>query len=290
MDTSGAGADRAVSHEHRHTVDGIEMRWLEHGDGVPLVLVHGIPTSPELWRDVIPRLAGARALAWEMVGYGGSIAQGHGRDISVRAQAVRLAQWMDALGLDRAVLAGHDLGCGVVQRLAVAQPHRCAGLMLTNGIGYDSWPIPSVKVMRAMGPLVARLPNALVRKAIFHMLMVRGHDDTTVAAVSEAVHWRHYDRHRAGDVLVRQMRALDVRDTLEVAPQLPGLRGVPSRVVWGAADRFQKIRYGQRFADDLDTTLERIAHGKHFTPEDHPDAVANAINALVAHEAARGRA
>ena len=52
--------------DERHaTVNGIEMRWLERGAGTPVVLVHGIPTSPELWRHVMPRLR-ARALAWEM--------------------------------------------------------------------------------------------------------------------------------------------------------------------------------------------------------------------------------
>jgi pimeloyl-ACP methyl ester carboxylesterase len=30
------------------------MRWLERGAGTPIVFVHGIPTSPELWRLVLP--------------------------------------------------------------------------------------------------------------------------------------------------------------------------------------------------------------------------------------------
>jgi pimeloyl-ACP methyl ester carboxylesterase len=37
-------------------IDGIEMRWEEYGTGTPVVLVHGIPTSPALWRHVVPRL------------------------------------------------------------------------------------------------------------------------------------------------------------------------------------------------------------------------------------------
>ena len=51
------------------TVNGVPMRWEEQaGEGLPLVLVHGIPTGPRLWRHVVPRIAaGARCLAWEMV-------------------------------------------------------------------------------------------------------------------------------------------------------------------------------------------------------------------------------
>jgi pimeloyl-ACP methyl ester carboxylesterase len=32
-------------------VNGILMRWEERGEGSPVVFVHGIPTSPRLWRQ-----------------------------------------------------------------------------------------------------------------------------------------------------------------------------------------------------------------------------------------------
>ena len=68
-------------------VGGVRMRWEERGEGQPVVFVHGIPTSPRLWRRVIPKVNGARCLAWEMVGYGASIPESEGRDISVGQQA-----------------------------------------------------------------------------------------------------------------------------------------------------------------------------------------------------------
>lgn len=55
----------------------------------------------------------------------------------------------------------------------------------------------------------------------------------------------------------------------------------PARVVWGVADRFQKLEYGERLAHDLGTQVIRIPGGKHFTPEDHPRAVADPINSLL---------
>ena len=57
---------------------------------------------------------------------------------------------------------------------------------------------------------------------------------------------------------------------------------MPARVVWGVADQFQKVEYGERFARDLRTTVRRIEGGKHFTPEDHPDVLAEEIRGLVA--------
>jgi pimeloyl-ACP methyl ester carboxylesterase len=70
-------------------VDGIPMQWEEQGEGRPVVFIHGIPTSPRLWRHVIPQVRGARSMAWEMVGYGASIEAGRERDISVAKQAAR---------------------------------------------------------------------------------------------------------------------------------------------------------------------------------------------------------
>lgn len=52
-------------------------------------------------------------------------------------------------------------------------------------------------------------------------------------------------------------------------------------MVWGAADRFQKLSYGRRLANDLGAEIDVIEDGKHFVPEDHPERIATAIRSLV---------
>ncbi len=267
--------------EVRSTVVGdITMRWREEGEGPAVVFVHGIPTGPDLWRHVLPRVDGARRLAWEMVGYAGSIPEAAGRDISVARQAEYLLDWLDAIGVERAVLVGHDLGGGVAQIAAVRSPSRCAGLVLVNSIAYDSWPIPSVKAMRAAGGVVARLPDAAF-EPVFSGFVRLGHDRSDVAAESVARHWSHYATHGAAASFVRQVRSLRTADTLAVADNLVTLR-VPARVVWGAADRFQKLRYGERLAADLAAPLVRLDAARHFVPEDHPEPVATAVAEVAA--------
>jgi len=263
--------------------------------GQPVVFLHGIPTSPRLWRHVLSRLEAApdvRALAWEMVGYGTSIPAGRDRDISVARQAEYLVAWMDAVGIDSAVLVGHDLGGGVAQIAAVRHPERVRGLVLMNAIAYDSWPIPSVIALQKLAPLLERLPDAAVWP-IMAMLMTRGHDDLSRARESLRLHWQPYAdaRDGAGRALARQVRSLRTQDTLAVADALPRL-DLPAALVWGAADRFQQVGYGYRLAHDLGARLERIEGGKHFVPEDHPDRVAAAIRSLLAtlHQHERGAA
>ncbi len=160
---------------------GVRMRWEEEGEGPPVVFVHGIPTSPRLWRHVIPQVEDARCLAWEMVGYGGSIPEGLNRDISVASQASYLADWMREVGLgEGAVIVGHDLGGGVAQILAARHPELVRGLVLTNCICYDSWPVALVKAIRASGPLFSRLPDTVFR-LLYAGFLFGGHDDRAVA-------------------------------------------------------------------------------------------------------------
>lgn len=258
---------------------GLRFRWHDEGSGDPIVFLHGIPTGPRLWRHVIAQLGDLRCLAWEMVGYAGSIAEGIGRDISVGRQADYLIQWMDSIDLDTAVLVGHDLGGGVAQIAAVRHPERVRGLVLVNSICYDSWPVPSVKMLQWMNELLARSPDAVVY-LIMMILFFRGHDDLELMWESLGVHWSPYAEADAAGALARQVQALDVRDTLAVADELSGL-GIPASIVWGAADRFLKVHYGERLARDLGAPLDRIRGGKHFVPEDHPDRVAAAVRDVV---------
>ncbi len=266
-------------------VDGLRMRWEEKGEGQPVVFIHGIPTCPRLWRHVIPKVSSARCLAWEMVGYGGSIPEGKERDISVGKQADYLIAWMEAVGLEKAVLVGHDLGGGVAQIAAVRHPERVAGLVLMNSICYDSWPIPQVKMLRAGGSLVEKLPNGVFHR-IFSMFIRMSHDRPSVGRESLREHWGPYAAADGAAAFVRQIRSLDVQDTLAVSDRLSQL-DLPARLVWGAADAFQKIGYGYRLAHDLKAPLDRIEDGKHFVPEDHPEEVAESIRKLL-HQIVRG--
>lgn len=268
------------------SVRGIPLRWLEDGpaDGTPVVLVHGIPTSPALWRHVVPRVLSstptARLLAFEMLGYGESIPAGRQRPIGVARQADYLLGWLDALGIERAVLVGHDLGGGVAQIAAVRAPRRCAGLVLTNCIAHDNWPVPPVRAMRATSPLVARLPAAAFR-ALYAATLRHLHSDPAVAAESVQAHLPAYQRSGGGAALARQVRSLDTRDTLAVADDLRRL-DVPARVVWGTADPYLRPEHAERLAWDLGTELRRVEGGLHFTPEDSPEPVAAAITEVLA--------
>jgi haloalkane dehalogenase len=104
------------------------MSYRDTGTGdIPVVFLHGNPTSSYLWRNVIPHVADqARCLAPDLIGMGES-----GKpDIAYRlADHVRyLDAWFDALGLDEVVIVGHDWGGTLGMDWAARHPGRARGI------------------------------------------------------------------------------------------------------------------------------------------------------------------
>ena len=263
-------------------VNGVPMRWEEHGEGSAtrpvVVMVHGIPTSPRLWRYVIPHLthAGMRCLAWEMVGYGWSIAAGMERDISVARQSDYLDSWLRHMGIERAILVGHDLGGGVVQRLLVSRPEVGAGVVLVDSIAYDNWPIAAVLAAQRRSAAIARVPSMLLEPVFLTALASFGHDRLGRGLASALLHWQPYTCAGGAKGLAHQLRSLDARDTLAIMHALPRRLALPARVVWGEYDPLG-LPSAEALAADLKAPLQRILDARHFTPEDHPDLIAQAI-------------
>ncbi|MFI1093778.1 alpha/beta fold hydrolase [Streptomyces sp. NPDC020917] len=102
----------------------IAVRRAGHG-GVPLLLVHGFPCTSLIWSRTIGPLAEARfdVVAPDLRGYGRSdLVAGDAYELP--AFSADLAELMDALGWDRAVVAAHDLGGAVALDFASRFPDR----------------------------------------------------------------------------------------------------------------------------------------------------------------------
>lgn len=114
------------------TLDGgLTLSYAEQGDksGPGLVLLPG-PTdsrwSYELVLEELPR--SIRTVAVSQRGHGDSDKPATG--YRVEDFATDVVALMDALGIDRAVLAGHSGSCLVARRVAIDRPERVAGLVL----------------------------------------------------------------------------------------------------------------------------------------------------------------
>jgi pimeloyl-ACP methyl ester carboxylesterase len=110
---------------------GVHFVHQQTGGGIPLLLLHGWPDSFLRFVRVLPLLADHPVVVPSLPGYGFSDPPPIGR-ASRQAMAERVDGLMAALGYDRYVVSGGDVGGGVAEHLALTHPDRVAGLHLTN--------------------------------------------------------------------------------------------------------------------------------------------------------------
>jgi pimeloyl-ACP methyl ester carboxylesterase len=104
-------------------------RW--PGEGVPVLLLHGLASSRRFWDLVVPGLAGLRVVALDQRGHGDSERPSGPYDgATVAADALTA---LDALGLSRAVVVGHSWGASTALRLAATAPERVLAVVAVDG-------------------------------------------------------------------------------------------------------------------------------------------------------------
>ena len=117
---------------------GSQMAYFEQGEGRPIVLLHGNPTSSYLWRAVIPELAGmGRLIAPDLIGIGRSdkLPDAGPDTYTFDTHTKYLAVFMTAMGLYRdVVLVIHDWGSALGFDWANAHREAVAGIAYMEGI------------------------------------------------------------------------------------------------------------------------------------------------------------
>ncbi|HEY8761803.1 MAG TPA: alpha/beta fold hydrolase [Candidatus Dormibacteraeota bacterium] len=101
----------------------IETAWFEIGRGSPLVLIHGLADDHRLWRKAVPDLAlRHRVILYDVRGHGQSTVGD--ADGTLDQLGADLARLMEAIGLERATVAGFSLGGTIAMRLAIDHPEK----------------------------------------------------------------------------------------------------------------------------------------------------------------------
>lgn len=143
--------------KRRVKVLGTEMAYVEQGEGDPIVLLHGNPTSSFLWRHVTPALTGlGRCIAPDLVGMGDSDPVAAGPN-AYRFDDHRtyLDAFLELVGADtRVTLVVHDWGGALGFDWAHRYPDRVAGIAymetIVTPLTWDDWPQAGRSIFAAM--------------------------------------------------------------------------------------------------------------------------------------------
>jgi len=135
-----AVATAAVSYK-TVKVDGLNVFYREAGpaDAPVLLLLHGFPTSSQMFRNLIPRLADRyRVIAPDYPGYGQSDMPPMDKfQYSFDNLAKVVDKFTEAVGATRFALYVQDYGAPIGYRIAAAHPERVTAIVVQNGNAYD---------------------------------------------------------------------------------------------------------------------------------------------------------
>jgi len=122
---SSAQIDGERFRHGRVTANGIEIHFVEQGEGPLVLFLHGFPESWYSWRHQMPVVAAAdyRAVALDMRGYGQSSKPEAIASYSISHLVGDVIGTVTALGYDQAVIVGHDWGGPVAWYSVLMRPH-----------------------------------------------------------------------------------------------------------------------------------------------------------------------
>lgn len=134
--------------------NGIDMAVYEAGpkDGLPVIMCHGFPELAYSWRHQLQALgaAGYRAIAPDQRGYGLTSRPGKIEDYDMEHLTGDIAGMMDAMGIEKGVIVGHDWGGIVAWMMPLMHPKRVAGMIGVNTPFFPRSPVDPIMAMRAM--------------------------------------------------------------------------------------------------------------------------------------------
>ncbi len=137
------------------SADGTVLRgWTDESDGLPLLISNGLGTIPQAWPGLVGTGSGYRACTWYYRGTFGSHRPTDPARVRIEDHVEDAVALLDAMGMERALVACWSIGVNIGFELAQRHPDRVAGLMAVAGV-------PGGTFATMGGPL--RVPRRLRR-------------------------------------------------------------------------------------------------------------------------------
>jgi esterase len=115
-------------------VNGVRLYYEEHGDGAPILCIHGAGSTAMMWEDAVGELAGlGRVITYDRRGCTRSERPGPYERTTVTEQADDAAALLDSLDGWPAILIARSYGGAVAIDLALRYPERVRALALLEG-------------------------------------------------------------------------------------------------------------------------------------------------------------
>ena len=258
--------------------NGKRLRVARLGSGSPIVLLHGYPDNLQIWSELAPRLANrfqVVAFDWPGMGYSDEWPGG----ASPFQMADRLLQLLGHWGIEKATIAGIDMGGQPALVLAALHPERVAKLIVMNSLVlWDEETSWEIAVLRRFGwnrLIIRNLPRIVFHRAERTFLP----PGVSLPADLRADLWNAFKRSEVRGFIARMCAGY--QGTLPRLPDLYSRIACPTLVLWAERDKHFPPSHAERLSRAIpESKLEIISQAEHWMPWYLADKVEAAVRAF----------
>ena len=280
-------------------VGDLDIFYREAGpaDAPAVLLLHGFPTSSQMFRNLIPALADEyRLVAPDYPGYGqSSMPSREGFAYTFDNLARVIDEFTGAVGLTRYALYVQDYGAPVGYRLAVAHPERLTAIVVQNGNAYDEgldnafWE-PLKAYWRE--PKSTEKRNALRGLLTLEATRWQYTNGVKLTELVSPDAWTtdQYGLDRAGNAEIQLDMFLSYGSN---PPLYPGWQEYfrshqpPMLIVWGEHDSIFPPAGAEPYRRDLKTLEYHLLDAGHFALETEGDTIARLMRDFLGRHVSR---
>lgn len=271
------------------------IEYEDNGAGEVIVLLHGLHMSGSLWREVAPLLAVGHRCVVPTLPFGGHrTPMSADADLTPRAVAWLVGEFLQRLDLHDVTLVGNDTGGVIAQLLVTEDPRRVGRIVLASCEAFDNFPpgLPG-----KVSAVAARMPGGLYWagqamrwRPLTRLPLTWGWMSKRPIPRDLLDSWFGPLREQRAvrrDV-VKFVRAVDKAELIEAAEKLADFDR-PALVAWAVEDKVMPPAHADQLAARLPSS-RRVDIEDSFTliPLDQPNLLADLIAAFIRDTAVRG--
>ena len=268
-----------------------EISTIQAGEGDPLICIHGLGATKASFLPTVSALAEHhRVIAIDLPGFGDSVKPlGAAYDAAFFARSV--LSLMDAMGIERAHLAGNSMGGRVALELGMTEPDRVGRLVLLSPalawLRKRPWALP-LKLVRPELGVIQPAPRPVV-EGIVRRLVPGARDGWTAAGVDEFLRAYYSPRGRAAFYAAARNIYLDAPAGDDGFWSRLGAMEPDSLFVWGRQDTLVPIRFRHHVENTLAAARHLELDCGHVPQLEQPGKVHGEMRRFLAEQPLDGR-
>lgn len=243
---------------------GVKTRYLEAGEGPPLLLLHGTGGHLEAYARNIRGLSQTfRVIAYDMVGHGFS--DKPDRPYTVDFYVEHLLSLMDTLGLSKAHLSGESLGGWVAAWMAAHHPERVDRLVLNTPGNITAKPDVMARIRELSLRAVREASPATIRERLEFLMHDKGQVTEELVQVRLAIYTQPGFLKAMENILVLQDP--EVRQRYTWNPEWCGRIRARTLILWTDHDPTGTLEEGRLLQSWIPGSELRVIHGAGHWPQ-----------------------